>query len=59
MTLIKEDWERAHLLDEIYLKEIEFQEQELLAQQRLPAIISVKSTLKKLLEKKDCEKEKD
>lgn len=25
--LIKEDWERVHLLDEMYLKEQEFEEQ--------------------------------
>lgn len=40
--LVKEDWERAHLLDEMYLKEMEFQEQEELAQHKPPAKISIK-----------------
>lgn len=40
--LVKEDWERAHLLDMMYLKEMEFQEQEELAQWKPPAKINVK-----------------
>lgn len=39
---VQEDWERAHLLDEMYLKEMEFQEQENFAQWKPVAKISVK-----------------
>ena len=53
MSLIKEDWERAHLMDELYLKEIEFQEMEYYATgQKPPAKIT-------LLTKKKAKKKYD
>jgi len=47
MSLIKEDWERVHLMDEMYLKEMEYLEQEHLLWEEYdynnqkPAIIKV------------------
>lgn len=42
--LIKEDWERVHLHDEMYIKEMEFQEMEMLA---LKPAAKVKLIIKK------------
>lgn len=42
--IIKEDWERVHFSDEMYLKEAEWQEREHFAtepKRQLPAIIRV------------------
>lgn len=41
--LIQEDWERVHLMDEMYKKELEWEEYQFLEerQKRLPAIIKV------------------
>ena len=41
-----EDWERAWLLDSLYVKEIEYQEMEFLRRQKPPAKITFVPSLK-------------
>lgn len=42
MEYLKEDFERVHLTDEVYIKEMEMQEKEWLASQKPPAKIKLK-----------------
>lgn len=59
MSLVKEDWERVHLTDEMYIKEMEYLEQEHYKHgEKPPAKITVKNDTRKSRSSNRTDKEK-